>query len=225
MGKSFRYWQHLYDEGIIESHVTNLRIQHLKYAFDHKLIKNNEYFRTHIPITYQCHIDYKPCSLMDFAKALKINKSTSQLEMVQSSKIGQHVEIICKVQKVSEDLEPCQIIEENNINQTNTKKKSRKKRKKKKKSLYTLENTNNDLNTEAIEHFKNQYLTNSENSPKQMTTSKHPVKVFVRRATKKYKSDTAGTEPLISSKKKTVRDVFSAILKQYKMERRNQLQS
>lgn len=236
MGKSFQYWQCLYDEGIIESHVINLRLQHLKYAFDGKLITDKEY-ETHIHMANQCHIKYKPCSLMDFTKALKIHNITNQLEIIQSSKIDQHLEKMCTIQKtikvIPENInqlhkasKPFPIIEEEtNIYQTNTKKKSRKKRKKKKKSIYALENIINNSNNEKIEIFKDEYLINSEKSTKQNLASKHPVKVFVRRGNKKFKSDTVCSEPLISSKQKTVRDVFSAILKQYKMERQNRLQS
>lgn len=235
MGKKFQYWQRLYDEGIIENHVTNLRLQHFEYAFDQKLITDTGYGR-HLPTTNQCHINYKPCSLMDLTKALKTHNLTSQIEIIQSSKLNQHLEKMCEIQRTIQIIpkninqqhkatEPYLITEEeSNINQTNPKKKSRKKHKKKKKLICTLRNINNS-NNESIKHFKDEYLTNSEKSPKQNLAAKPPVKVFVRQANKKYKSDTVCTEPHIPSKKKTVRDVFSAILKQYKLERQNLMKS
>lgn len=171
---------------------------------------------------------------MDFTKELKIHNVTSQLEIIQSSKIDQHFEKMCRIHKTNKVIpeninqqhkasKPYTIIneEKSNIYKTNRKKK----RKKKKKSIYLLENINNNSNNEGMEYFKDEYLTNSEQSTKQNFASKHPVKVYVRRGNKKFQSDTICMEPLIFSKKKTVRDVFSTILKQYKMERQNRLQS
>lgn len=240
MGKSFEYWQHLYDQGTIESHVNNLRLQHLKYAVDHNLITYEEYYGTHVPTTSQCQINYKPCSLIDFCKALK-KHNTSKLEIINLPKIDQYSEKICETEQniinISQNSNQHQDAIENvhesysiikemgTIEQTEIKKKSKKKRKKK--SKYSSENLNKNSMTEVIEHVNDEYQKINEISskqPKQFIVSKQPVKIFVRQANKKSKNETVGTQSLISTKKKTVREIFSNILKQFKMERQKQLQ-
>lgn len=175
---------------------------------------------------------------MDFGKALKTQSSTSELKFNQSLKSNQFLE---KERYIRHEINSCENNEQNKAivdnlnkyyldkeqesdNQNEITKKSRKKRKKKKNvDNYTCNNINNDyVNIKEIELLENvKFHKKIDNFTKQIITPKDRVKIFVRQINKKYKTDTVNTNSLVSTKK-SLRDIFSQILKKFKEERRLQ---
>lgn len=233
VGKSFEYWKNVYDENTIDIHAINLRLAHLKYALDQNLITNEEYYihRSRITDWYSpSSTEYKPCTLTDFSNALKMHYLSGKLEMNQSLKNYQYSE---KVQKSI--LNPSENISKQNKTTVDLKEhfqdkkqnistKSKKKRTKKKKfNINSFNNANYDYtninNNEEMEDVQDECYKQIEYSTKQIVKrSNGSVKIFVRQTNKKYKSETVSKESLVSTKR-TVRDIFSKILKDFKKER------
>uniref|UniRef100_A0A2S2PQ15 Uncharacterized protein n=1 Tax=Schizaphis graminum TaxID=13262 RepID=A0A2S2PQ15_SCHGA len=233
VGKSFEYWKNIYDQGIIDLHAVHLQLNHLTYALNHNLITNEEYYKYRLSITDQyksSFTDYKPCSLMNFCKALKKHTLMNNIEINKPLIIDKHSEeIICEVQNSiinnSENInqqnrEMVNIHEynlskeqENNNDQIEIPKKSRKKRKRKKKN-------NNDWKN--IDHSNTVVTNNSDECDKKMKnsiiTSKKTVKIFFRKMNNKDKSQIDQRKSLVSTQR-SVRDMFSKLLKQFKKER------
>lgn len=237
MGKSFEYWKNLYDEGIIDRHAIHLRLNHLKYAFDHNLITKKEYYELRLNITDQCspsYTDYKPCSLLDFSKALNSRSLTDKFEKNKPLIIDKHSEeLICKVQKniintsgninqqngLVVDVYEHNLDKEKGINNDIIKmqKKSRKKRKRKKKfknndCILDYNNTSKTVVTE----FCDEKMENS--SKNKNYSSKNSVKIYVRQMNNNHKSKISSKESLISTEK-SLKNIFSKMLKQFKKER------
>lgn len=206
----------------------------MKYAVDHNLITKEEYHEHHKCILNQfrpAYRIYKQYTLMDFGKSLKTH-STSELKINQSLKSNKFLE--------KEKCEGPNIISYENINQQNKiinnnfneyyldknleseseneiSKKSRKKRKKKKKlNNYTYEN---NIETEII---KNAECHNEiHNFTNKVIMPKKSVKIFVRKNNKKYITGIISKNSLVSTKK-SIRSIFSQLLKKFKEERRLQ---
>jgi len=232
VGKSFEYWKHLYDQGIIDHHVIHLRLNHLKYILDHNLITNKEYYEHRIDITDQytpSYTDYKPYSLMSFGKALSTHNLMDNLERNKHSE-----DLNCKVQKsiinISGDINQQNYAivdvqdyylnaEQENNNKTEMPIKSRKKRKRKKKfndskNIYHT----NTLKTVITEPFKDEWDENMKNS---IVKSKNSVKIFNRQMNNKVKSHINRKESLVSTQR-SLRNILSKMLKQFKNERQLQ---
>ncbi|XP_016658466.1 uncharacterized protein LOC107883286 isoform X2 [Acyrthosiphon pisum] len=237
VGKSFEYWKNLYDQGIIDHHAIQLRLNHLKYALNHKFITNEEYDAHQLEITSQydpSYTDYKPCSLMNFCKALKthftdnikinkpfiIDKHSEELTyQVQkciintSENINQQNGELVKVYEYHLNEEP-----ENNNNLTEMPKKSRKKRKRKKKF------NNNDCKSIDHTNTSKTFVTNNfkdecdEKLGKSIVKSKNTVKIFIRQMNNKDKSQIDRKESFVSNQI-CARYMFSNILKKFKKEK------
>lgn len=70
---SFKHWKDLHEKGVIENHVKSLKLAHLKYAINQKLITLEQYRilrRDIIDQHSQSFTNYKPCTLKDFKRAL-----------------------------------------------------------------------------------------------------------------------------------------------------------
>jgi len=238
VGKSFEYWKNLYDQDIIHRHAIQLRLNHLKYALNHNLITNEEYHVHQLEINDHydpSYMDYKPCSLMNFCKALKTHNLIDKIKINKPLIIDKHSEeLIYQVQK-------CTINTSENINQRNKAiikvheyylneeqennnyvteipKKSKKKRKRKKKCNYNdckSINHTNTSKTAVMDCFKDECDEKMGNS---IVTSKNTVKIFIRKMNNKDKSQIIRKEPLVSNQR-SARDMFSEILKKFKKER------
>lgn len=236
VGKSFEYWQNVYDQGIIDLHTIHLRLNHLTYALNHNLITNEEYYKYRLSITNQynpSYTDYKPCSLMDFCKTLKRHNLMDNLEKNKPLITSKHSEeLICKVQNsiinnfedINQQNREKVIVheynlskeQENNNDHTEMPKKSRKKRRKRKKKI-------NNNNCKNIDHSKTAVINNSKDEcdkiiKNSIVTPKKTVKIFIRKMNKKDKSQIDGKKSLVSTQR-SVRDMFSKMLKQFKKER------
>lgn len=103
--------------------------------------------------------------------------------------------------------------QENSNDQIEKPKKSRKKRKRKKKN-------NNDC--QNIDYSNTVVTNNSDEGDKKMknsvVTSKKTVKIFIRKMNNKDKSQIDKRKSLVSTQR-SVRDMFSKMLKQFKKER------
>lgn len=206
----------------------------LKYAVDKNLITSETYnvHRTRYKSYRLSYIDYKPCSLMGFSKRLK-SCSNDHQNIDQSFLLDQYTEnkkfktkksIINisennNVQKETAiDLNEYFIHKEQESNQIEVHKKSKKKRRKKKKlngSIYYK-------NTEETVNIDNEYHKKIEDSSIQnMAASENAVKIFVRNINKKYKNETVHNNSDVSTKK-SVRAIFSRIVKQLKIDRQLQ---
>jgi len=93
---------------------------------------------------------------------------------------------------------------ENINNPIKKQKKSRKRRKKKK----------NVTISEVIDH------SDFDSIKQQTAAPRHQVKIFTRTSIKKYASETIIKEPISSTKTKTLREIYSKILKQFKEEKK-----
>ncbi|XP_015380403.1 PREDICTED: uncharacterized protein LOC107174099 [Diuraphis noxia] len=237
VGKSFEYWKNLYDQGIIDRHAIHLRFNHLKYALNHNLITNDEYNLHHLDITDQynpSYTDYKPCSLMNFCKVLKTHHLMDNIKMNKSLITNKHSkELISQVQK-------CIVNASENNNQqtgvlgnvheyyltkkqksndvTEIPKKSKKKRKRKKKcnnnDFKSIEHTSTPttLVTDNFNHECDEKMRNSIIKPK------NTVEIFIRQINNKDKNQITKKESFVSSQR-SVRDMFSKMLKKIKKER------
>lgn len=225
-------------------HAINLRLAHLKYALSQNLITSEEYYVHRLRITNQyspSNTEYKPCTLTDFSNMLKTHSSLSgELKFNQSFKLHQYsIKKKCEVQKsafnTAEKINQqnktmnlngyFQNEKQSNNNQTQILTKSKKKRiKKKKLNIYSCKNPSyeytNINNTEVIDDVQEKYFKQIENTTKKriVKSSKDSIKIFVRQTNKKYKSETTNKESLVLSKR-TVRDIFSKILKELKKEK------
>lgn len=170
---------------------------------------------------------YKPCLLIDFCKALKLHKSTSKCGVKTVEQ-----EIICHVpaniKKASEIIEQQNKLlansdysnqaknEESKTYETIILKTPLKKRKKKKRynsnncRSITYDHLNN-LNTEVIVNDNNK-------CHKKIDPPENAVKIFESPNNNMNKSKILDDESLISTKK-SARQIFSDILKQFKKER------
>ncbi|KAL4107183.1 hypothetical protein QTP88_017566 [Uroleucon formosanum] len=238
VGKSFEFWKNVYDQGIIDRHAIQLRLNHLKYALNHNFITNEEYDAYQWEITDQydsSYTDYKPCSLMNFCKALKTHNLTDNIKINKPLIIDKHSkELIYQVQKciinTSENInqqngklvkvheyylneEP-----ENNNNLTEIPKKSRKKRKRKKKCnnnyCKSIDHTNTSK-TLVSDNFKDESDEKLGNS---VVKSKNTVKIFIRQMNNKDKNQINRKELFVSNQR-SARDMFSKMLKKFKNER------
>jgi len=232
VGKSFEYWKNLYDQDIIDHHAIHLRFNHLKYALNHNLITSEEYHVHHSDITNQynpSYTDYKPCSLINFCKALKTHNLTDNLKINKNSE-----KLICQVKKcivnTSENINQqnkeldnvhenyLNTKQENNNDITEMPKKSKKKRKRKKKY-----NNNDCISIEHTSTSKTLVKDNNkdecdEKMRKSIVTPKNTVKIFIRQIKNKDKSQIAKKESFISNQR-SARDMFSKMLKKIKKER------
>jgi hypothetical protein len=229
VSKSVEYWQNLYDKGIIEEHAFYLRLNNLKYAVDKNLITSEEYYihSSRYKLYRPSYINYKPYSLLDFSKRLKscsINhqKIDQSIQLIQydekkTFKAKKNIENINLQHKTTLDLNKLYKHIEQESNQLKVDKKSKRKRKKKN-NLNGNSYYRNTVRTDITEN--NDYeLKQNENSVKQnLEKSKNAVKIFVRKINKEHKNETVNKISNISTKK-SVREVFSRIVKQLKMER------
>ncbi|XP_025191419.1 putative uncharacterized protein DDB_G0282499 [Melanaphis sacchari] len=234
VGKSFDYWKNIYNQGIIDLHAIHLRLNHLTYALNRNLITNEEYFKYRLNLTddyIPSNMDYKPCSLMDFSKALKRHHLMDNLERnkpliidKQSKELTYKVQnnIINNFENINQQNKKIVGVHEYNLNkeqesnndQTEMPKKSRKKRKRKKKN-------NNDFKN--INHFKTVIINNTKDEcnkkmKNSIVTSKKAVQIFIRKTNNQDKSQIDRKKSLVSTHR-SVRDMFSEILKQFKKER------
>jgi len=236
VGKSFEYWKNLYDQGIIEHHAIHLRFNHLKYALNHNLISNEEYNVHHLDITNQynpSYTDYKPCSLINFCKALKTHNLSDNIKMNKPLITNKHSkELISQVQKyivnTSENHQQTGALgnvheyylkkKQENNDVTEIPKKSRKKRKRKKKynnnDCKSIEHSSTS-NTLVTDNFKDECDEKMRNST---DTPKNTVKIFIRQTNNKNKIQITKKESLISNQR-SARDMFSKMLKKIKNER------
>lgn len=238
VGRSYEYWQQLYDEGTIEEHKTILQLTYLQYVFDQGMITHTKYLAHHTRISnqkyYQTCTNYKPQTLITFGRLLKMQSSKNKLDIYQPLKTDQYPDdknnyIQNSVKNPSEDIElQNEAIYNINLglksinNQTKMLKKSRKRRKKKKK-LNTNTHTNiinGFINTTNIEITKQIEDTSYMHSTKQIATPKFPVKIFVRQVNKNDQSEDTSKN---TTKMKSLREIFSKLLKQFKQERGLQL--
>jgi len=243
VGKSFEYWKNLYDKGIIDRHAIQLRLNHLKYALNHKFITNEEYDAHQLEITDQydpSYTNYKPCSLMNFCKALKTHNLKDNIKINKPLIIDKHSE------ELSYQVQQCFINTPGNINHENgelvkvhdyylneeqennnslTKmpKKSRKKRKRKKKFnnnyCKNIDHTDSSK-TSVANNFKDECDEQLGNS---IVKSKNTVKIFIRQMNNKDKSQIDTKESFVSNQR-SARDMFSKMLKKFKMERLKNMQ-
>lgn len=233
MGKTFYYWQDLYDNGIIENHMINLQLAHLKYAITQNYITNKEYYEHHIRITenfVKSSSTYKPCVLMDFGKAFKRQKSqngqkkiiinlfseNTQKYLVDAHKTTNHRnETILKNKQ--DYLNKKQVLNKRSTDVI------KKKLKKKRRCYNNCENINindNCMKTKIMyDNDDVHYYEGDENSLKQCCPPKNLVKIFVRLTNKIHISNTESKDSLIA-KQKYARDVFRNILKQLKKEKK-----
>lgn len=157
---------------------------------------------------------------MDFGKMLKTSNMLfkSQINHNNSPSENEKVKVQSSVMDVSanEDQQKQSVINlqkyyriKESEGQTKKQKKSKKKKKRKKLNTILINNDNyvnytkNEVEVELYE--KNNYT---------VSKSKESVKIFIRQA-KTYNNETIHNE----STKKSVRDVFSKILKQYKQKK------
>lgn len=223
MGKSFEYWKNLYDQGIFDKHVIYLRLVHLKYAVDQNLITNDEYCAHRLRITEKfspSSTEYKTNTLMDFGKSLSMQNFVNEPEINQPLETDHCIEKIYEEQKgIMNSFEKATQQNETIVNlneyydnldkkqkhnQTKITKKSKRKRKKKKKK-----NSNSEIKDNVQDN------TQIGNSTKQVVTSKDPVKIFVRQVNKQNLSTKKVNQ---GSTKRSIREIFSKILKQFKEE-------
>jgi len=237
VGKSFEYWKNLYDQGIIDRHAIHLRFNHLKYALNHYLITNEEYNIHHLDITDQhnlSYMDYKPCSLMNFCKALKTHNLTNNIKMNEPLITNKNTnKSISQVKKciinTSENIKQQTGVSGNiheyylktkqeNNDVTEIPKKSRKKRKRQKKynnnDYISIEHTSTSK-TLVIDNFKDECDEKIKNS---IVTPKNTVKIFIRKINNKEKNQIAKKESIVSNQRST-REMFSKMLKKIKKER------
>lgn len=155
---------------------------------------------------------------------LEINQSLKNYQY--SKKVQKSIlnpsENINEKNKTTMDLkEHCQNKKHSNIIQTKISTKSKKKRKKKKKiyinSSKNADDYTNINNNEEMEDVQDECYKQIENS-QIVKRSNSSVKIFVRQMNKKYKNETVDEESLVSTKR-TMRDIFSKILKDFKKER------
>lgn len=241
VGKSFEYWKNLLNKGVIDKHVIHLRLVHLKYAVDQNLISSDEYYAHCLCFTNEFSpfsTEYKSCTLMDFGKALSAQGLANTLEINQP--LDRHSEKIIEEQnsvantfgKAGQQNETTVNLNEyhgnsdkgrENNNQIRILKKSKRKRKMKRKQFNYTNINSNSCNTEIKDCVGDNCYSQIGNSTKQIVTSKNSVKIFVRPVNKKYQSaKNVNQKPLNISSKKSVREIFSKILKQFKEE--NKLQ-
>lgn len=230
--------QQLYDEETIEEHATKLQLTHLQYVFDQGMITHTKYLAHHTRISnqkyYQTCTNYKPRTLIDFGRLLKMQSSKSNLDIYQPLKTDQYPDdknndIQNSVKNPSKDIElQNEIIFNYNLglininNQTKMLKKSRKRRKKKKLNTTIHANIINDfINTTNIELIKQVEDSCYMHSTKQIVTPKVPVKIFVRQVNRNDQSEDTSKN---STKMKSAREIFSKLLKQFKQDRQLQLQ-
>lgn len=202
-------------------------ITNTKYLAHHARISNQKY--------YQTCTNYKPTTLIDFGRLIKMQSLKSKLDIYQPLKTNQYPDdknnyIQNSVKTPSKDIElQNEAIYNINLglksinNQTKMLKKSRKRRKKKKKLNTTIHaNIANDFidttNIEIIKQIKDACYMHS---TKQIVTPKIPVKIFVRQVNKIDQSEDTSKN---STKMKSAREIFSKLLKQFKQERKKQLQ-
>lgn len=242
VGKSFEYWKNVYDQGIIDRLAIQLRLNHLKYALNHNFITNEEYDAHQLEITSEItnqynpsYTDYKPCSLMNFCKALKTHNLTDNVKINKPLIIDKHSdELTYQVQKciinTSENInqQNGELVavheyylneeQENNNNLTEMPKKSRKKRKRKKKfnnnDCKSINHTNTSK-TLVTDNFEDECDENLDNS---LVKSKNTVKIFIRQMNNKDKSQVDRKESFVSNQK-SARDMFSKMLREFKKER------
>lgn len=202
-------------------------ITQTKYLAHQARISNQKY--------YQTCTNYKPQTLIDFGRLLKMQSSKSKLDIYQPLKTDQYPDdknnyILNSVKNPSKDVElQNEAIYNINLglksinNQTKALKKSRKRRKRKKKFNTNIHaNIINDFtSTASIEAIKQIEDTCYMHSTKQIVTPKVPVKIFVRQANKNDQSKDTSEN---STKMKSAREIFSKLLKQFKQERELQLQ-
>lgn len=214
VAKNSDYWTNLCykaNKGILEQHAINLRLAHLKNAVNQNCITYETYYAHRKRITSQysktCR-GYEPCTLMDFGKTLTTYDSVGELEINQLFKINQYSKninhqnnIIVNINDYYPDKSNCQ----NNIPR-----KSRKRCKKKKKCKDINHDYSNNTKAELNEHIEIQYNNKIENC-----ISKNSVKIFERQINKHQTIETNSKELQVSTKK-SIKDVFSEILKQYK---------
>lgn len=168
---------------------------------------------------------------MDFGKSLKTHNSINELKFNQSlknpkildtEKCRAHVKTYENIQQnktTVNNLNECINKDLKSESENELPKKCRKKRKKKKRlNNYTNKNISYDYqnNMENVEFHKEIV-----NITKEVVVPKNSVKIFVRKNNKKYLTDTISTSSLISTKK-SLRSIFSQILKKFKEERRLQ---
>lgn len=195
------------------------------------MITSEEYYihRSRYKPYKPSYIDDKPYSLLDFSKRLK-SSSINHQKIDQSIQHIQYDEKkpykaksnfvnisknINLQNKTTIDLNTFYKHKEQKINQLKVFKKSKRKRKKKN-NLNGNINYKNTVTTEVTENNDSEYYKKNENYSKQnMEKSKNDVKIFVR---KMNKNETVNKK-FNSSSKKSVREVFSRIVKQLKMER------
>jgi len=242
VGKSFEYWKNVYDQGIIDRLAIQLRLNHLKYALNHNFITNEEYDAHQLEITSEItnqynpsYTDYKPCSLMNFCKALKTHNLTDNVKINKPLIIDKHSdELTYQVQQciinTSENInqQNGELVavheyylneeQENNNNLTEMPKKSRKKRKRKKKfnnnDCKSINHTNTSK-TLVADNFEDECDKNLDNS---LVKSKNTVKIFIRQMNNKDKSQVDRKESFVSNQK-SARDMFSKMLREFKKER------
>jgi len=238
LGKSFEYWKNLQDKGVIDKHVIHLRLVHLKYAVDQNLISIDEYYVHRLSITDKfspSSAEYRSCTLMDFGKALNARGLATGLELNQPldrqkilderKNVASTFEKVCRRNETAVNLKCNPDKGQESNNQIRTSKKSKRKRKKKRKRINNYcTNINNDSNNTEINHcVRDKCYSHVGNSTKQIIMSKDPVKIFVRPVNKKYQSaENTNQKPLNISSKRSVREIFSKILKQFKEEKKLQ---
>lgn len=177
----------MHKKGVIDYHASKLRLAHLKYAANQKLITPKEYRALRDGITIQdsqSFANYKPCTLVDFGKALVCN-SRNKLKITQPLEMDKKI-----------------LNQDSHNGKTGIPKKSEFTRKIKSNST-TCKNVNYGCTD-------------------QRTTSKDPVKIFVRQTNKKYENQPINEKSLVSQKK-TVGEVFSQLLKNYKRAKLRQI--
>ncbi|XP_022160485.1 uncharacterized protein LOC111026675 [Myzus persicae] len=230
VGKSFEYWNNLYNRGIIDHHAIHLRFNHLKYALNHNLITKEEYCAQRLDINDQynpSYTDYKPCSLMNFCKALKTHNLMDNLKTNKPLLINKHSEEINTSENINQYNRALVVVhvnyypnkeKENNKDLTEMPKKSKKKHKRKKKcnnnDCKSINHTNTSK-TLVTDNFKNECDEKTRNS---IVTSKSTVKIFIRQMNNKNKSQIDKKESFVSNQR-SARDMFSKMLKKFKKER------
>lgn len=165
--------------------------------------------------------DYNPHSLMSFSKRLK-NYLTDQSFHFDQYTEKKNVNISENITSQNGTIDPNEYYSYRHkrqvCNEIKVQKKSKKKRKNKK-NLYR--DNKNITKTDVTEIIDDNNLRKIENSSKQnMVVSRNAVKIFERKINKKLKNETVDKKSDVSNKK-SVRDIFSRIVKQLKMDRQN----
>jgi len=236
VGKSFEYWKNLYDQGIIDRHAIQLRLNHLKYALNHKFITNKEYDAYQLEITNQYYpscTDYKPCSLINFCKALKTHNLPDNIKTNKPLIIDKHFE------ELTYQLQKCTINASENINGQNGElvkvheyylneeqendnnlaekpKKSRKKRKRKKKFINNDCKSIDHTNILVTDNFKDEC---NEKLNNYIVESKNTVKIFIRQMNNKDKRQINDRRESIVSNQRSAKNRFSKMLQKLKNEK------